>query len=105
VANAKTFLDEKRDALAALRARFNVEQLEIFGSALREDFNPDRSDLDFLVQFKPLSGYERVDTYFNFRDEPRALFDRDVDLVMSEAIKNRYISQEIERTKKLLYAA
>ena len=98
-------LEGRRDAIAALCARFSVERLEVFGSALREDFDPEQSDLDLLVQFKPISGYARVDAYFNFRDELRALLGREVDLVMTDAVRNPYISREIERTKQLVYAA
>jgi len=98
-------LDDKRDAIAALCARFKVERLEVFGSALRPDFDARKSDLDLLVQFKPISGYARVDAYFDFLDELKALLGREVDLVMTDAVKNRYILREIERTKQLVYAA
>ena len=54
------------------------------GSALRDDFKPGESDLDLLVEFKPMESYARVDAY---------------------AVKNPYISREIERTKQLLYAS
>ena len=98
-------LEDKRDAIVALCSRFKVERLEVFGSALRPDFDPGKSDLDLLVQFKPINGYARVDAYFDFRDELKALLGREVDLLMTEAVKNRYILREIERTKQLVYAA
>ena len=77
----------------------------MFGSALREDFKVGESDLDLLVEFKPMESYARVDAYFGMRDELRALLKREIDLVMAGAVKNPYISREIERTKLLLYAA
>jgi predicted nucleotidyltransferase len=66
---------------------------------------PGQSDLDLLVEFKPMESYARVDAYFGMRDELRALLKEEIDLVMAGAIKNRYVSLEIERTKQLLYAA
>ncbi len=57
------------------------------------------------MKFKPMEGYALVDAYFGMRDELRALPNREIDLVMSGAVKNRYISQEIEGTKQLVYAA
>ena len=39
------------DAIAELCRKYGLEELAIFGSALREDFGPD-SDMDFLVVFK-----------------------------------------------------
>ncbi len=35
----------------------------------------------------------------------RGLLGTRVDLVMSDAIKNRYVAAEVERTKQVLYAA
>jgi hypothetical protein len=46
-----------------------------------------------------------VEAYFGLLDELRALFDGKVDLVMVDAVKNRYIAREIARTKQQLYAA
>lgn len=44
-------LVDKMDAIRQACKHFNVVRLDIFGSALREDFEPDRSDIDFLVDF------------------------------------------------------
>jgi len=52
-----------------------------------------------------MASYARVDAYFGMLDELRTLLNREIDLVMADAIKNRYVSREIERTKQLLYAA
>jgi predicted nucleotidyltransferase len=98
-------LECKRQEIADLCSRFGVARLEVFGSALREDFKPEESDLDLLVEFKPMESYARVEAYFGMRDELRALLKREIDLVMVGAVKNRYISREIQRTKQLLYAA
>ena len=98
-------LESKRQSIAEICTRFGVARLEAFGSALGEDFNPEKSDLDLLVQLKPMQPYARVDAYFGIRDELRALLNREIDLVMVGAVKNPYISREIERTKQLLYAA
>lgn len=44
----------KKEEIAAICRRYGVERLEVFGSAARAtDFDPDRSDADFLVVFKP----------------------------------------------------
>ena len=98
-------LESKRQAIEDVCSRFGVARLEVFGSALSEDFKPGESDLDLLVEFKPMESYARVDAYFGMRDELRALLKREIDLVMVGAVKNPYISREIERTKQLLYAA
>ncbi len=98
-------LEDKREAIADVCARHGVARLDAFGSALRDDFNPDNSDVDLLVEFAPMKPYARVDAYFGMLNELRELFNREVDLVMVGAVKNPYISRDIERTKQSLYAA
>ena len=98
-------LESKRQAIEEICSSFGVARLEVFGSALRKDFKSGESDLDLLVEFKPMEPYARVEAYFRMRDELRALLQREIDLVMVGAVKNPYISREIERTKQLMYAA
>jgi len=49
-----TVVSSKREALAELCGRFHVRRLEVFGSAARAtDFDTQRSDADFLIEFEP----------------------------------------------------
>ncbi len=98
-------VESNREAIAALCARYGVARLFVFGSALGEDFLPGESDVDLLVEFGPHEGYALVDAYFGLLDDLRALLGTEVDLLMVDAVRNRYVAREIERTKQLLYAA
>jgi len=98
-------LETQRTQIAELCARYGVARLEAFGSALRDDFRPEESDLDLLVELQPMEPYARVEAYFGLLNGLRALLNRKIDLVMVGAVRNPYISREIERTKQLLYAA
>jgi uncharacterized protein len=98
-------LQDKREAIAELCARHGVARLDVFGSALRDDYRPGESDVDLLVEFGPMDGYAKAVAYFDLLDDLRALLGTDVDLVMAGAVKNRYIARDIERTRQLLYAA
>jgi len=98
-------LESNRQEIEAVCSRFGVARLEVFGSALREDFRRGASDLDLLVDFKPMEPYARVDAYFGLLNELRTLFQQKIDLVMVDAVRNPYIAREIERTKQLVYAA
>ena len=98
-------LEDNREAIAEVCARHGVVRLDAFGSALRDDFRPDESDLDLLVEFAPMEPYARVDAYFGMLEELRALLGLKVDLVMAGAVKNPYIARDIERTRRMLYAA
>lgn len=100
-----TALENKRQSIIEACSRFSVARLDVFGSALGDDFRPESSDIDLLVQFKPLTPHELVDAYFGLLDALRTILGNEVDLVMSDAVKNRYIAMEIDRTKQVLYAA
>lgn len=98
-------LEDKREAIAETCARFGVARLDALGSALRDDFRLGESDVDLLVEFRPMDPFALVDAYFGLLDELREILTTDVDLVMSDAIKNRYIAANVERTRQALYAA
>lgn len=98
-------LENKRQAIAEVCRRHGVARLDAFGSALRDDFRPGESDVDLLVEFGPMAPYARVDAYFGLLEELRALLGSEVDLVMAGAVKNPYIARDIDRTKRMLYAA
>ena len=101
-----SLIETKQGLLADLCRQYGVRRLELFGSAATDAFDPSRSDLDFLVEFLPeqeLGPWLRH--YFAFQTELAQLFGRSVDLVMAEAAKNPYFQRELERTRRLLYAA
>ena len=98
-------LGNQRAAIARACERFGVARLDVFGSALRDDFRPGESDLDLLVDFSSDNPHDLVDAYFGLLDELRAVLAVKVDLVMVGAVKNRFIAADIERTKQMLYAA
>ena len=98
-------IEEHREALRDLCQRFGVRRLEIFGSAAGTRFDPDSSDLDFLVDFVPTSRALLADRYLGLLEALQALFERPIDLVMTAAIKNPYFLQGIEPSRTLLYAA
>ena len=98
-------LKNRLDAVAQACIRHGATRLDVFGSALRDDFKPGQSDVDLLVELGPMEPYARVDAYFGLLEDLRELLGERVDLVVAGAVKNRYIARDIERTKQLLYAA
>ncbi len=98
-------LEDKKQAIVEACRRFKVARMYVFGSALRDDFSPGTSDVDLLVEFEDMSPFELVDAYFGLLEELERILDSPVDLVMADAIRNRYIAEDIERTRRLLYAA
>jgi predicted nucleotidyltransferase len=100
-------LAERRAEIAVLCERFGVRRLEVFGSAATdEDFNPETSDVDFIVEFDPHHDLGPwLDEYFAFRDALSDLLRYPVDLVMSSAMKDPYFVREANRTRRLIYAS
>ena len=66
-------IDQHRDAVAALCQSTGARRLAAFGSAVRDDFDPERSDLDFLVAFDDLPPARYADAYFVTSQKLRAL--------------------------------
>jgi uncharacterized protein len=90
-------------AVAELCREFGVARLRLFGSALRDDFDPARSDIDLIVEFLPgvsKSLFKLVD----LRDELSALFKREVDL-MTPAGLSKYFRDDVLKSAEVLYDA
>lgn len=98
-------ITQRRPEINELCRRYRVRRLELFGSAVGNHFDADRSDVDFLVDFEPLAAGEHADAYFGLLESLGALLARPIDLVMVGAIRNRFFLEAIEPTRTLLYAA
>ena len=98
-----TTVAEHRTELIQLCSMFHVRQLELFGSALGDAYDPERSDLDFLVEFEAIPDGGYAASFFGFKESLEKLFGRPVDLVVGSAIRNPYFRQSIEQSKVLVY--
>lgn len=72
------------DAIASACRQHSVARIHLFGSPLRDDSQPDLSDLDLLVECQAL--------------EPG-------DLVMADALRNPCVRADIEASERLIYGA
>ncbi len=73
----------------------------MFGSVLRDDFRPD-SDIDVLVSIDPkarIGLFEIID----MKLELEKMFNRPVDLVEKEGLRNPYREKEILNTAQVIY--
>ena len=99
---ARSTLDLPMEAIAALCQRYRVEELSLFGSALRDDFRPD-SDLDLLVTFDPEADVGFLELAGLGR-ELSTLLERSVDVVPKRGLKP-IIRDDILASARVLYAA
>lgn len=98
-------VNDRLAELQTLCQRHRVRRLAIFGSAARGEHIPERSDLDFLVEFEPLSPSEHADAYFGLLEDLRTLFNSEIDLVEPSGIRNRFIRESIAESEIQLYDA
>lgn len=102
-------LEEKRSEVEAACRRAGVRRLTVFGSALSDEFDPEHSDVDFIVDFdasgRSPATTDRLGTYLGLHEELEAIFDRPVDLVMAGALKNPYLIASIQANQQVMYDA
>lgn len=93
-----------RAAVAHLCEAHGVRRLELFGSALRADFDTEHSDADFVVEFQPGRG-QGFSNFLEFKEALENVLARPVDLIELHAVTNRRLRHHIEQTKAPFYVA
>ena len=101
----QAFITESQAQIAELCRAHHVRRLAVFGSAVRDDFDPERSDVDLLVEFEPISFDRYFDNKCELRKRLGEIFARRIDLLTWSSIRNPYLRREIEAHNELLYAA
>ena len=100
-----TTIESKRAEVRSLCQRHHVRLLDVFGSAVRGGFDPDRSDLDFTIEFEELTPGDLAHAYFGMKEGLEALFQRPVDLVMDDAIVNPYFRASVDAHRERVYGS
>lgn len=88
------------ESIAEFSRRWNVTELSVFGSVLREDFGPS-SDVDMLIDFAPTARHTIFDV-IRMEEELTRLIGRQVDLVEKRAIER---SENPRRRRAILDSA
>ena len=96
-------LGKNKGKLAEVCRRFGVRRLEVFGSAVREDFDPAKSDFDFIVSFADKTPGTYADRYFDFAAAIEKLLGRRIDLLTERSIRNPYFRREVEAARQIVY--
>ena len=93
-----------RDEIRGVCSAFGVHRLWLFGSAMRPDFHPERSDFDFQVEWldaaprRPWQGQ-----LLARRDALGQVLDAVVDIGERVTIENPYLREAIERERLVIY--
>jgi len=89
-----------KDKIAEFCRRHHIRQLSIFGSALRDDFEPD-SDIDVLVEFKP--GHVPGFAFFAMEAQLSEILGRKVDINTPNFL-SRYFRDQVLQEAEVQYA-
>jgi uncharacterized protein len=91
-------------ALARACERYGVARLRVFGSAVTDRFDPEHSDVDFLVDYKP-DAERTFQALFGLRDELERIVGRPVDLIDVRTVRNPYFARSAFASARDVYAA
>lgn len=101
-----SLIDQNMEAIRELCRRHGVARLEVFGSASGGAFDPDHSDVDFLIEFPPGCDFGQwMDRYLNLKDGLEKLLGREVDLVELKSVRNPFRLHTIHKSREVVYAA
>lgn len=105
-----SLINQHLQQLNDLCRRHYIKSLYVFGSAATGIFN-DESDIDFLYEIdrKKFIGWDAstnnyVDNLLSFEEGLEKLFGRQVDLIPDIPIQNRFLRNQIQRSKQIVYA-
>ncbi len=97
-------ITDNREEIHRLCQEFEVKRLDVFGSATTGEFDPETSDLDFVVTFETWARKGGLNSpFFGLLFALEDLFGRKIDLVMESAIDNPYFRKGVEETRAKIY--
>lgn len=99
------FITAKHAEIIDLCRTHHVRRLSVFGSAVRDDFDPATSDVDLRIEFHPDALDDYVRNLEDLHDSLTKLFGRKVDLLSAQEIRNPRLRKIIEEAQVTLYAA
>ena len=100
-----SIVDEKTREIILLCEKHDVSRFVLFGSAALRQQKIAFNDLDFLVEFRPMSPKRHANSFFGLLEDLEQLFGVSIDLVEREPIRNPYFLESIERNQVVIYEA
>src|SRR5580658_2978268 len=89
-----------REKIEAFCRVHGIRKLSLFGSVLRDDFDPARSDVDVLAEFEPGALKGVGFRYFSYGEELAAILGRKIDFCSRV---NKYIEATVRREAIPIY--
>ena len=95
-------IEAKKPEIIALCRKYGVIRLDLFGSATGPNWDPERSDFDFVIEFADYGPGIFV-RFIDFGDEMERLLGRRVDLISEKRMKPRF-RRSVEETRQVVLA-
>jgi predicted nucleotidyltransferase len=96
-------IEDYKQIIEKICKDLRVKHLDLVGSASRSDFQPDKSDIDLLVEF---DGIDKLfDRYFELKIKLEEQLGRHVDVIQEGAVKNPYVKKSLNRDKVRIYGS
>ena len=95
-------IDKHIEQIKKLCDSNGVKSLFAFGSVLQDWLRVD-SDIDLLVDIDDRDPLSYADKYFDLKFNLERIFNRKIDLLELRAVRNRFLKEEIDRTKFQIY--
>lgn len=92
------------DEIVNLCQKYKVNSLFAFGSVTTNNFT-EKSDIDLVVDIEDNDPVSYTDKYYNLKFQLEEILKRKIDLLEMKAIRNRFLKNEIDRTKIQVYGA
>jgi predicted nucleotidyltransferase len=94
-------IESHREELQALCRRFHARRLDFFGSAVRGDFDPELSNVDFLAEFdREHPDALSLKTSFGFNKALEALLGCPLDLVEEGVVRNPHLNASSDASRE-----
>lgn len=95
-------LTDRLDEVAAVCRTYGVRRLYVFGSAVLGKFDPETSDLDFMVdlgEYQPFIARR----YFQLQHALQHLFGREIDLISPDSTGGEQFMKHVLATREVIY--
>jgi len=89
-----------REKIAEFCRARGIRKLSLFGSVVRDDFDPARSDMDVLAEFVPEVLAKTGSEYFLYGEQLEEIIGRKVDFCSH---LNKFVEAEVRHEALLIY--
>jgi predicted nucleotidyltransferase len=98
----KEIIEQNRNQFLNLCHAHHIKSLFAFGSSVNGKFS-ETSDVDLVVDISESDPISKGELLVSLWDKLEKFFNRKVDLLTDNSIRNPFLRAEIEKTKTLVY--